>query len=162
MDFTISALRDTLEHRQLQSPDILFWFEHTAFPMLATRKHPRDYEPSQWDQLKERKLISITVGFTAKGDALCNGFEPVNFKPPLIDTVHQIRLVRFIPNSGEISVAIPGEEAAEPDDRTITCKMKSTVVVAKIGNACEVERESCIEGLFNLQVTLPQRKIEFT
>lgn len=161
MSLTLSTLRSTMQQVRLQSPDIIFWFEHTAFPLLVTRKYPNDYLQRTWSLLRERRLVGITTGFTAKGESLQNGFAPVSFSPPLPNNLREIRIVRFIPDSGEISIESAEEHDTDFSIMTMNCKMKSAAVVAKIGDINEDEREIYVDGLFDLQITLHSRKIEF-
>lgn len=160
MDFSISNLRSTLQHTLLQSPDIIFWFEHDAFPLLASRSHPHDYLRHNWKRLKERRLTGVTSGFVAKSAALHNGFTPVSFNPPLFDSLHEIRVVRFIPNSGEVTVKSIHDPADDFSTVTLNCVMRSAVIAAKIGEEEVREREVFIEDLFDVQITLHSRKIE--
>lgn len=161
MDLSLTTLRSALQQERLQSPDLIFWFEHTAFPLLVTCRHPNEYLQRKWDKLKERRLMSITTGFSAKGESLQSGFAPVNLMPPLVNDLREIRIVRFIPDSGDISFESTSEPDSGLDITTLGCKMKSAAVVAKIGDINANEREVYIDDLFDLQVTLHSRKIEF-
>lgn len=161
MSLTLSAIRSTLQHGRLQSPDIIFWFQHTAFPVLATRKHPNNYMQCKWDQLKERRLTGITAGFAAKGDALEYGFSPIDLEPPHIEALREIRVVRFMPDSGEVSFESVKDQDSSFCVMTVNCKMKSVSVVGTIGDRNESERETRVDELFNVQITLHSRKIEF-
>lgn len=161
MNLTIDTLRSSLDNVQLQSPDIIFWFQHTASPMLVTRRYPNDYRQYKWDVMKERRLIGVTTGFVAKGSALMDGFNPIYFDPPLSDAIHQIRVVRFVPDSGEISLNIDTDIDTNLDTWTVGCKMKSAAVIGVTDASTMSEREIRIEDAFYLQITLHSRKIEF-
>jgi hypothetical protein len=110
--------------------------------------------------MQERPLTSVVAGFTAKSDRLSEGFRPISFNPPLDGDVHAIRLVRFIPDSGEISVRASGGTSDSLGKTTLNCKIKSAIVVAKIGSVNEKEREFTVEEPFDLRVTMHNRAIE--
>jgi hypothetical protein len=111
--------------------------------------------------MKKRRLVGVTTGFAARGDSVSDGFSPIYFNPPLADTIHRLRVVRFIPDSGEIALDMSNDEETDLDVWTISCKMKSAAVLAATDGISASEREICIVDEFELQITLHSRKIEF-
>jgi hypothetical protein len=137
-------------------PDIVLWFENTAMPVMITSAYPFDYKDLSWDRISERPLRAVIAGFTPKGSAGREGFQPTSHVLPTEKSVDECRIVRFIPDSGEMSVA---RSDSELDIVNISCRMKSAILMAKEVNDTK-EREFVIDESFNLLIKMPARSIE--
>lgn len=153
MNITLDKLRDALGHPLLQSPTFMLRFEHTGLPSIVSEENPTDYVYFPWASLQMRSLVNIHVGFTTfNGRA---GFTPVNIAPAIVDGVYALRMLRLIPDSGDISLH---RSDSTSQVTSLACKMKVGILLVE--DEDRVSRQVSVDTLFDFRLDLLRRRIE--